>query len=1267
MFWVLLLLAVASFFLTQLLAPKPDVENARPSKLGDLRFPRATSGAPIPIVFGKVRVRAPNTLWFGNFKAIANTVKIKTGMFSSKDQITGYDYCVTIDLAICLGPNVTLHKIWAEKKLLAAPGGGLNGDGIAQVIHQSGLFGGPQKGGGMDGNIRWYSGGFTQSRNAYIAALASSGAKLPGYVGVAHCVFENRNYTVKLPFNLGTKPVTTPFYIGTSASLRALSFEVSRYPDNLGLGASRIIGEDLNPAEAAYSALVEGWGIPPVDPAKLETASFAACGATLFTEGLGISLLVQASLQRREVLSEILRQADGILYQDPVTGKINMRLIRADYSVPSLPVFDEDDIEAVTSFSRTSWSETLNQVRVIYNARTKQYNEAVAFAQDPANIATQGGRVRGADVSFPGCTTEANAVKLGTRELSQQSVPLFRATLRMKRIATTLKPGDLFVWSWSEYLISSVVMRVQRFDAGELVNGNVVVDCIQDRFGVATAVFGTPATGLDDPGDNVAQNIVKWNVFESPYIFVTRLEAPFVVKPDSVYLWALARDPNGRHDGYSLITSLDNFVDSIVTEINRTIFPYSVELITAVLKTQGQDDGVLGKLVVRLPNPEGAVFDTATLTQIRTDGRNLLYMNGEFLAYESFTDNLDGTYDLNTVHRALLDSTFVDHASLSVCYLMYGVEWLSQTANADTGTIYYQLPSHTATSSQALGDFATQSLTRAQRYDKPLPPDFMKLESVRAPIEILSVTSVNITDFLERDRTDNEFTLVDDSTDTPEAATTYNARLYLDGVLLASASALTLASLPVNLAGLFGAGTGRVELEAVRGGLISWTVEWLEFFYANYLSLSAERLTNGGFEAALGAEWTNVSGTWARVTTAHPLNFVRTVGAAGDDDQIESTGAGANERKQDYTIPGADASKSAIVRIRKGGKNGTTLAQVIVELRNGGGVLKSVTTPSAAAALGQWENIEVPVSLRSDATILRVRLLATGAGGTFDNVSVRNHTTSPLSTLTYNTVAGVTPRGIYALRKAHSTYAGALVRIRDTFDNTEQDVGFDLDGNMEPFFVRGEARVVTWYDQSASAVNLSAASNAKQPRLYWNLSETGRHYIDYSGGCALRDGTAGTGRPYMTARPNLIAALGPKRDAAAAFLITIPHQDATHSSPFYRWGVATTGTDYRWSVDGTEENDPGNSAINSGKHVVCIDYQNGNLYENDDAVAADTFAAANITYPNSTRLRIGEDAAGGNPWTGTLSEFCIYDGNIAAGDRKTMMEALALYWYNLSI
>jgi hypothetical protein len=331
-------------------------------------------------------------------------------------------------------------------------------------------------------------------------------------------------------------------------------------------------------------------------------------------------------------------------------------------------------------------------------------------------------------------------------------------------------------------------------------------------------------------------------------------------------------------------------------------------------------------------------------------------------------------------------------------------------------------------------------------------------------------------------------------------------------------------------------------------------------------------------------------------------------------------------------------------------------------------VLATYSTPNIAGTVGKWELIEIPFSFVNGATQLRVRIFGTGAGSTWDNASLKNHTTSPAAATRWDDGLGETAVGLWGLRLMHSAHTGnPIVRIRDTFDNSEQDVSDDGTGagNLNGFFVRGQARVVTLYDQSGNGADLTAPNTASQPRLIWNMTETGRPYILFDTPTAqLRDATAGTARPYMVTRPNTVIASGPKKDTSQDFIASVPHQDGSGTTA--RFGLSGD-TDWGVWLNAAETADAGATAPNSGKSLWWLDYQNGLGYHNDDAASTVTWTAADVTYPNSTRLKLSGAGDDTLIWDGTLSELAIFTGNIAAGDRKTYMEDLALYWYNLAV
>jgi hypothetical protein len=76
----------------------------------------------------------------------------------------------------------------------------------------------------------------------------------------------------------------------------------------------------------------------------------------------------------------------------------------------------------------------------------------------------------------------------------------------------------------------------------------------------------------------------------------------------------------------------------------------------------------------------------------------------------------------------------------------------------------------------------------------------------------------------------------------------------------------------------------------------------------------------------------------------------------------------------------------------------------------------------------------------------------------------------------------------YSLRKLSSTYMGPAIRIRRSSDNNEQDIGFDLDGNLDvtdltSFCGSSSGFVTIWYDQSGNTKNVTMPTAVRQPQI----------------------------------------------------------------------------------------------------------------------------------------------------------------------------------------
>ena len=95
----------------------------------------------------------------------------------------------------------------------------------------------------------------------------------------------------------------------------------------------------------------------------------------------------------------------------------------------------------------------------------------------------------------------------------------------------------------------------------------------------------------------------------------------------------------------------------------------------------------------------------------------------------------------------------------------------------------------------------------------------------------------------------------------------------------------------------------------------------------------------------------------------------------------------------------------------------------------------------------------------------------------------------------------------YSVRRLNSSYTGPCMRIREINGDTETDIGFDSNGNLDTAAIAahcGSANgyVVTWYDQSGSGNNATQSTSTKQPQIYDGtavITENGKPAIENEG------------------------------------------------------------------------------------------------------------------------------------------------------------------------
>lgn len=345
------------------------------------------------------------------------------------------------------------------------------------TIDNPNLFGGEGREGGVQGAVDILMGEASQARNAYLQGVL--GSAIPAFRGV---------------FSLVLKRV---WVAAMNRYVKPWSVRAKHIPRPRNSPHAEIDG-DANPAHIIRECLTNGdWGMgyPESD---LDDASFSTAAATLHGEGFGLSLLWKQEETIESFVLSILKHIDGVLYVHPRSGLFTLRLAWADYTLASQPLFDPSNILRLEEFSRPSWGEVTNQVTVIYRDCETDKDTSVTV-QDLAGVQMTGSVVA-TSVNFPGISKAELANRVAMRELKQLSSGLAKGVFVANRQASLLNIGDVIRFSWPPYGITEIAMRVARLSYGELADGAVRVECVQDVFGLPQSVHAVPPpTGWSEP------------------------------------------------------------------------------------------------------------------------------------------------------------------------------------------------------------------------------------------------------------------------------------------------------------------------------------------------------------------------------------------------------------------------------------------------------------------------------------------------------------------------------------------------------------------------------------------------------------------------------------------------------------------------------------------------------------------------------------------------------------------------------------------------
>lgn len=750
--WFAIAFIAALFIGLALMPAKRQIEDARVANLGDFNFPRSQYGDVVPIIFGTVKQNAPIVTWFGGFAAFPIQQEVSTGLFSSDTVITGYNYTIALQMALALGPDVKLKQIHVENKLVW--GGGVAEAGDETItINMPELYGGQSGGGGIGGlgadKAEFRTGSLTQGPNPYMAGIGVN--PLPTLAGVSYIVLGG-------------------MYIGTSPNVRPWSFVLKRVTSYLSASYSKIGEDDVNPMEIAWITLTHTWGHLGIDPGEIDMANFQAAAQVLHGEGIGMSMIVSAESTGKAVLEECMRVADGVLYQEPTTGLIKVKLIRQDYSVGSLLTLDESNIIGnLDNLGKTTWEATYNQVRVSFKNRLTEYQESIALLQDESNVNFQN-RLKTTTIAMPGVKLPEVAAEMARRQLALISVPLFKCDLKANRIARNLRPGDVFKINWAPYGLTDMVMRVTSVDLGELLNNEVKISCVQDRFAADIPTFAPPGVSGYVPVVNTPQEIVDELVWEPPSFFIGNIN--LVTSSDLAQynthgrFMAQAKPPSAISIGFNIYLGQNSSPTAVA--VQQTPYYGKGTLVNAYASTVESVDGVDSTNTFQVSGLDSrtvqGLVNNSTLEAARV-GNSMFLIDNELFAFTGLTDLGGGVVQFNTVYRALLDTAMASHsAGAAVWFIRRGSGLVPQLVPIGDD-VYLKLTDRTPNGEFPVADATAIYKILSGRAKKPLPPQYVTIDGSRTPPTKVSETSITVA-WRRRTRYNPKFRVYNDTSDT---------------------------------------------------------------------------------------------------------------------------------------------------------------------------------------------------------------------------------------------------------------------------------------------------------------------------------------------------------------------------------------------------------------------------------------------------------------------------------------------------------------------
>lgn len=722
-------------------------------------------------------------------------------MSSGKKQTTGYKYGFAIHMGLSRGP-VNVIKEARVGDLTVWQGAETENNEVS--INKPDLFGGDTKEGGIVGTLTMMFGAATQSVSNTIKSLM--GGFVPDFRGVTTLFYRGQissNNPYPKQWDIRTARWSAGWDIDETDGYRTGPWYEPKARIVLADGAI----DAMNPAHIIYECYTNrDWG-RGYHPTLLHEASFTAAANTLCAEGFGLCILWNRQTDIEEFINTVLSHIGGVVYPDPETGQIALKLIRADYDPGTLPVFTYDSGILEASEDETGGEDSSFSEIIVKYVDPIAKAEASVIEQNAA-LMQANGEIKSTTASYPGIPTAELAHRVARRDLDLQ-LATRRQKLIMDRRAWKLTIGTPFKISLPDRGISEMIVRVGEYTEGAFTDGRITLKVVEDYFGLPATGYTSPVESGWTPPD-MSTPAATARVEEATYRDLAVLLSSAdraALAADASYISVLAVQPTGTAIYYDLATAAAG------------------ESITV----RGSGDWTPLAPLAASVGPYDTVFDIEDGVGL-TDAQpgEVALIGDEIVGIVSV--DLDA-FQI-TVKRGCVDTLPKAHDVGAYVWFYDGLAGSDQREYATGEDIEVRVLTATGSQRLAIDDAPSETITLVGRQGRPYPPGDLRVNG--DPCFLLPLPAyageVELV-WTHRDRLLQDDALVahEDASIGPETGTTYTVRVYDDATLLRTVAGITAAgwtytSGMIATDGEPTAGAWWFEVEAERDGLASFQV-----------------------------------------------------------------------------------------------------------------------------------------------------------------------------------------------------------------------------------------------------------------------------------------------------------------------------------------------------------------------------------------------------------------------------------------------------------